>query len=62
MLKTVNVLYNIRLFDFNNYLITHTCTTVNNKCVVFLGARQEQDIYVRLIDSVTKQVCVILFN
>ena len=25
------------------------------------GVRQEQDIYVRLIDSVTKQVCVLEF-
>ena len=29
---------------------------------LFLGVRQEQDIYVRLIDSVTKQVRILVFN
>ena len=29
---------------------------------LFLGVRQEQDIYVRLIDSVTKQVRNLVFN
>ena len=30
--------------------------------ILISGVRQEQDIYVRLIDSVTKQVRAILFN
>ena len=29
--------------------------------LLFLGVRQEQDIYVRLIDSVTKQVKYLLY-
>ena len=32
-----------------------------NVFLLFLGVRQEQDIYVRLIDSVTKQVKYLLY-
>lgn len=34
----------------------------NNNIFFFAGVRQEQDIYVRLIDSVTKQVSINKIN
>lgn len=34
----------------------HARHAINHDVLTFTGVRQEQDLYVRLIDSVTKQV------
>lgn len=42
------------------FILTLPNNTFYNNDLLFTGVRQEQDIFVRLIDSVTKQVIIYL--
>lgn len=50
-----------KLYNNNIILICYWYVWTNIILFIFLGARQVQDIYVRLIDSATKQVSTNVF-